>query len=332
MKLEENIRSHEPFQLRPHRGSSVLELTTLALALLWLLVSVFLFFLNEIPGDSVLLIQLLVIFIPVAMICLCFILMRTTRVMQEEVLTLQTSIDALRKTYTEQSKRFGNSTTESAILKNLGELNTRSGKIESSIQEIQSELIPKRSAFTSIQTESEDMDAEDQSKLELGTSDQDRIRPISVSDYIRALNFPENEDDKEGFAALRAALQDREASLFVQSAQDILTLLSQDGVYMDDLRPDVAGAEVWRRFAHGERGHKISSLGGIRERSALALANGRMKQDSVFRDTAHHFLRTFDKRFTAFETFATDADIEAFSQTRTARAFMLLGRVAGTFD
>ena len=176
------------------------------------------------------------------------------------------------------------------------------------------------------------MAAEDQSKLELGTSDQDRIRPISVSDYIRALNFPENEDDKEGFAALRAALQDREASLFVQSAQDILTLFSQDGVYMDDLRPDVAGAEVWRRFAHGERGHKISSLGGIRERSALALANGRMKQDSVFRDTAHHFLRTFDKRFTVFETFATDADIEAFSQTRTARAFMLLGRVAGTFD
>ena len=57
-----------------------------------------------------------------------------------------------------------------------------------------------------------------------------------------------------------------------------------------------------------------------------------MKEDPIFRDTAHHFLRRFDRMFQDFEATATDAEITALSETRTARAFMLLGRVAGSFD
>ena len=57
-----------------------------------------------------------------------------------------------------------------------------------------------------------------------------------------------------------------------------------------------------------------------------------MRQDHIFRDTAHHFLRKFDHTFALFEKQATDAEIIALADTRTARAFMLLGRVAGTFD
>ena len=57
-----------------------------------------------------------------------------------------------------------------------------------------------------------------------------------------------------------------------------------------------------------------------------------MKQDPIFRDTAHHFLRLFDKTFARFEKTASDGEIAALADTRTARAFMLLGRVAGTFD
>ena len=57
-----------------------------------------------------------------------------------------------------------------------------------------------------------------------------------------------------------------------------------------------------------------------------------MKKDPVFRDAVHHFLRHFDRTFMDFERNATDADIVALANTRTARAFMLLGRAAGTFD
>jgi hypothetical protein len=57
-----------------------------------------------------------------------------------------------------------------------------------------------------------------------------------------------------------------------------------------------------------------------------------MREDTVFRDAAHHFLRTFDRTFAEVEPLATDVEIAALADTRTARAFMLFGRVTGTFD
>ena len=89
---------------------------------------------------------------------------------------------------------------------------------------------------------------------------------------------------------------------------------------------------MWRKFAGGERGRTIAALGGIRDRSSLALTAGRMREDTVFRDAAHHFLRSFDKTFAAFEPNASDAELSDMAETRTALAFMLFGRVTGTFD
>lgn len=101
---------------------------------------------------------------------------------------------------------------------------------------------------------------------------------------------------------------------------------------MDDLKPDRARPEIWRRFAAGERGRALAGLGGIRDRSSLALTAGRMREDPVFRDAAHHFMRTFDKTFAEFAPNASDPELADLAETRTARAFMLFGRVTGTFD
>jgi len=171
-----------------------------------------------------------------------------------------------------------------------------------------------------------------QTSLALGTTAEEITPPLSTDTFIRALNFPETEKDTEGFTALRMALKDRKASKLVQASQDVLTLLSQEGIYMDDLRPDMARPEVWRQFAQGARGRSVAALGGIRDRSSLALTAARMKQDPIFRDAAHHFLRRFDNMIVEFEANASDAELTALGDTRTARAFMLLGRVAGTFD
>ncbi len=149
---------------------------------------------------------------------------------------------------------------------------------------------------------------------------------------FQALNFPNDEHDTDGFAALRRALRDRTARRLVQASQDVLTLLSQDGIYMDDLRPDPVSAEMWRRFAGGERGKGMDRLGAIRDRSSLALAAGRMREDAIFRDAVHHFLRRFDEMLVTFEEHATDTDLLQLAETRTSRAFMLLARATGTFD
>lgn len=174
--------------------------------------------------------------------------------------------------------------------------------------------------------------AEEQPGLALGTPLEDSAQTLEVDDFLRAIHFPEGPEDGEGFRALRAALADRTTAKLIRAAQDVLTLLAQDGIYMDDLSPDRARPELWRKFAAGERGRSIAGLGGVRDRSCLALTAARMREDAVFRDAAHHFLRSFDKAVAAIEPRASDEALSFLSDTRSARAFMLFGRVTGTFD
>ncbi|SFR59330.1 hypothetical protein SAMN04488005_3108 [Yoonia tamlensis] len=155
---------------------------------------------------------------------------------------------------------------------------------------------------------------------------------LGTIDLIRALNFPDTAEDTEGFAALRAALRDPQARQLVQASQDVLTLLSQDGIYMDDLDAAPANADLWRRFAAGERGAGIADVGGVTDQSALAAVLHRKKSDTIFRDSMLHFLRHFDKMIDSFVPDASDEELLILAQTRSARAFMLLGRAVGTFE
>jgi hypothetical protein len=156
--------------------------------------------------------------------------------------------------------------------------------------------------------------------------------PLPPIELIRALHFPETADDTEGFRALRRALKHEQTAQVVQAAQDMLTLLSQDGIYMDDLTPDRARPELWRRFAEGERGGPISAVGGIRDARALTLCTAKMRENAVFRDAAHHFLRRFDRILAEVAPDIDDETLAILAETRSARAFMLLGRTAGMFD
>ena len=266
---------------------------------------------------------------PVAMIWVGATAARASRVMREESQRLQAAIDAIRQAYVAQSqgRDLGN---EPSVARKLDEIAAAARKTESTLATFSTRRDAaqeeKRAAPAAAVV------ADDQPALALGTTVEDITPPLPNEDFIRAMNFPETAEDELGFAALRRALKDREASKLVQAAQDVLTLLSQDGIYMDDLRPDRARPEIWRQFAVGARGRSVAALGGVRDRSSLALTSGRMKQDPIFRDAAHHFLRHFDKIFAEFEPRATDSEISALSDTRTARAFMLLGRDAGTFD
>ena len=259
--------------------------------------------------------------------------MRTSRLVREEIRLLQTAIDTLRKTYMDQQKLNGQTNPDTFVLRRLDEISTTQRKIQNALTMYNTELVTSRQRTIFNPRDAKHPNEKDNQKsLEFGTSTEDLQDPLSIDDFIKALNFPDTAEDEEGFIALRRGLKDRETAILIQASQDVLTLLSQDGIYMDDLRPDMARADAWRRFARGERGRKIAVLAGIRDRSSLALTNGRMKQDTIFRDTVHHFLRQFDKVFSHFEDRATDVELSAFSNTRTARAFMLLGRVTGTFD
>ncbi|MGV6850352.1 MAG: hypothetical protein ACWA5A_18415 [Marinibacterium sp.] len=278
-------------------------------------------------------VTILAIFIPVAMIWVAATAARASRVMREESQRMQMAIDAIRHAYVDQAQR-GTMGNEPSVTQRLDEIAESTRKTETALATFQSVREgrdrPARPAAPAPATPATTTDG--QTSLELGTPAEALQPPLSKGDFIRALHFPETVDDEEGFAALRRALRDRKSAQLIQAAEDVLTLMSQEGIYMDDLRPDMARPDVWRYFAAGIRGKEVAALGGIRDRSSLALTSARMKQDPIFRDAAHHFLRRFDHMFAEFEPTASDAEISALSETRTARAFMLLGRVAGTFD
>ncbi|MEL6621030.1 MAG: hypothetical protein AAFP16_19310, partial [Pseudomonadota bacterium] len=277
------------------------------------------------------LITMLAVFMPVAMIWVAATAAKSSRVMREESQRLQAAIDAIRQAYIAQ-QQGRDLTNEPSVARKLDEIAAATRKTETALATFHTRRDTDAAISNPAPATNTSNRADDQPALALGTSAEDIAPPLPTADFIRALNFPETAEDEAGFASLRKAMKDRETAQLVQASQDILTLLSQDGIYMDDLRPDRARPEVWRQFAAGARGRAVAPLGGVRDRSSLALTAGRMKQDPIFRDAAHHFLRRFDQTISVFAERASDADLTDLGDTRTARAFMLLGRVAGTFD
>ncbi|HLQ19292.1 MAG TPA: hypothetical protein VK146_09955 [Tabrizicola sp.] len=318
----------------PRRG---MELAGVGLSFVWVML-ILVYVLVTPPGSESrtlgLIMTLLMVFLPIALIWAVVVTLRSIRELRAEAKRLQATVDAMRSSYVQAQGQPA--TLKPSVEKKLDE-------IAASTREAQTVLATFSSRRdTTLSVPSADRKAAlvqprpepavEEPTLALGTPAEEFRPPLSVADFIRALQFPETPEDKAGFRALRLALEDRTSSKLIRAAQDVLTLLSQDGIYMDDLQPDLCHPELWRRFAAGERGRSIAAVGGIRDRTSLALTAGRMKSDPVFRDAAHHFLRAFDKTFAAFEPNASDAELADLADTRTARAFMLFGRVTGTFD
>jgi hypothetical protein len=319
------------------RGPGGIEWLALALSILWLvLVLAFWFFAPGVAGAASLFntVSLMVgMALPIAMIWVAAITARGAREMRSEAQTLKQSIEAMRMAWLNQQALRSDQSVE----RKLDEIAAVTRQAETTIATFASRrdsnaTQPSADRKAALVAPAPLRPDDTEPMLALGTPAEELRAPISISDFIRALNFPDTPDDKEGFRALRRALEDRSTAKLLRSSQDVLNLLSQDGIYMDDLTPDRARPALWRRFANGERGREIASLGGIRDRSSLALSAGRMRGDTIFRDAAHHFLRQFDRTFSEFEKNASDQEIAELAETRTARAFMLLGRVTGSFD
>ncbi|WP_299748411.1 hypothetical protein [uncultured Boseongicola sp.] len=290
---------------------------------------------SEELGGLRFLIVVLAVLLPVALIWIGSIAVKSARIMREESERLAVSMDAMRQIYITQAQMAA-TTMGPNVERKIDEIVKGQKRAESAMAEFATTRpisvpapSPERPAVPPMAPPTV-MDG--QPDLALGTPAEMYGTPVSTADFITAMNFPETADDRAGFDALRRALADRRAAVLIQASQDVLTLLSQDGIYMDDLTPDRSKTDIWRRFASGERGPTVSGLGGVRDRSSLALSAARMRQDSIFRDASHHFLRTFDKTLASIADRLSDQELAALTETRTARAFMLLGRVAGIFD
>ncbi|MCQ0969003.1 hypothetical protein MLD63_00955 (plasmid) [Paracoccus sp. TK19116] len=154
---------------------------------------------------------------------------------------------------------------------------------------------------------------------------------VATADLIRALDFPDGPDDAEGIAALRQALRDHDAARVLRSAQDVVTLLAAGDIYMDDVTPGPADVALWRRFGDGVRGAGVGGMATVNDDAMMDGVAAMLKGDEIFRDVAHHFLRHFDLALVRWLPRLSDDEIEALARTRSALAFVVIGRVTGIF-
>ena len=118
----------------------------------------------------------------------------------------------------------------------------------------------------------------------------------------------------------------------LQAAEDVLNLLSEAGVFVDELLMAPVDAPAWRRFIAGRRGAEVTGLGGISDARALDAARALMRSDSIFRDSALFFQRRFDAVLGEFAAAASDTELAELAGTRSGRAFMILARLSGSLD
>lgn len=332
-----------PSRLRTKPLAHLAEWVAGGLALIWLVSVVSYVWAQPAQSEAApsALVTLVVVFVPITLIFGVLVTLRSVRALRAEAARLQASVDAMRKAFV-AGQGQGDGLAPPLMARKLDEIAEQTAQTQVALANMAAKVGtaggrgdgPAMGGARAAGTIGSARPAPrpEEPPLALGQPTQDAGAPLSVEDFIRAMNFPDGPEDTAGFAAMRAALANRDIAKLIRAAQDVLKLLAQDGIYMDDLKHDPAAPDTWRRFARGARGRAVSALGGVRDRSALALSVGRLRNDPVFRDAAHHFLRAFDRCLVEFEPNADDSDLAALGKTRTARAFMLLGRVLGTFD
>ncbi len=261
--------------------------------------------------------------LPAATIWIVAFTVRNARISRAQNERLVHAVRALRESQASQARR--DEPADPGIQRKVGELAAGQERLEATLAWIlDAEGITK--------SDSEKPTIFRRQEPEHAALEQEETRPLTVAELIQAMNFPDTAEDMRGMAAYRRGLRDQTIGGLIRASEDILTLFSRDALYMDDLTAGRTQPRTWRKYAEGGRGSEIAELGKDLDRACLELVGGRMKQDSIFRDAAEHFLRNFDKTFSEMCDQLSDKEIAALADTRTARAFRLLGKIEGLFD
>ena len=277
------------------------------------------------------------LFLPLILIWIAALLARSLSAMRAETMAMRKAIERMDETLKTQVVEE-TETRDRWIQSQLAQITAHTKNTARHVATIAETVIddqgriPEPRNTTALYNKPLILADEAQADLPLPKDQNASDAPITIRELIKALNFPDNAQDTEGFRVLQRAFKDRTTTKLVQSAQDVLTMLSEDGIYMDDLRVENPGASAWRSFAKGARGKEVAALGMIRDRTALTLSKTRLRNDTLFRETVHVFLTQFDTILIEFEETAKDSELSEMGKTRSAIAFMLLGRVSGAFD
>ena len=318
-------------------NSTVIDIITILISLLWVIFSVFFLTFerdqtyNEF-GNIGFLLNCFAVFIPIVVLVTFSIVLKTSAKLKSEVLKLQTEIDAMRRTYVTQQQVSG-LTVKPGIEKKLNEIEAAQKKTQSEMAKFSTRRESNDFLYEKVAIiKNAPSFKKNEPLLPLDVQEVVESSSILIDDFIKAADLPDSANDEEGLGALKRALQDRDLAKLLHATQDSLKILSQEGIYIDALDVKPGEITLWRDFGKGKRGKKLSGIINFSNKDILEEANLRFKTDTVFKDVVHHFLRQFDSVFTEFNNNASDDDISDFSTTRTAKTFLILAFITGTFE
>ena len=321
-------------------NSAFIDIGAIIISILWVIFSIFFLTFGDKQevgslAEASLLLNCLVVFVPVAMIGTFSMNLKMSRKLKEEALKLQTAVDAMRRNQVAQQQVSGLSVKPGTERKIDGMDETQK-KVENEIVKFSTrrETSDVLGGNVALKKHKPNFRTEEP-PLPLDGKDNGSINSnisVTIGDFIKAANFPDDENDKDGLASLKNALEDRDLAKLLHATQDSLRIMSKDGIYVDALGITSGKVELWRDFGNGKRGKKLSGIVSFHDNSILEKVSLRFKTDTVFKDVVHHFLRQFDVVFTEFSKNASDGEILEFSKTRTVLTFLILASIAGTFD
>ncbi|KAB7614768.1 hypothetical protein F9L33_09110 [Amylibacter sp. SFDW26] len=315
----------------------------LALTVIWALGGLVMYLaypnvIHELSRDQSLTALVLVgLLLPIILLWMAALIAKSLLTMRRETNDMRTSVEKMRKTLQIQVAEESE-TRDRWIQSQLAQITAMTKQTDHRLSILTEKTLAERDEIpaprntSALSQKIAEVVDENQANLPLPNDKKTSNAPITIRELIKALNFPDNEHDVDGFQALRRAKGDHTTSKLISEAQNVLTMLSQDGIYVDDLRVEKPAASAWRSFAKGIRGKDVAALGMVRDRTALTLANTRLKHDIEFRETVHTFLTQFDAVLREFEKTAENTELTEMGKTRSALAFMLLGRVSGAFN
>ncbi|MDG2473689.1 MAG: hypothetical protein P8M50_00230 [Paracoccaceae bacterium] len=187
------------------------------------------------------------------------------------------------------------------------------------------------------QVETEEILIKDQLELNIKEKSQELPKSSLETDFLswdillKALHFPNDKNDSEGFIALEIARKNNTVLQLLQVSEDFLNLLAQDGIYLDDLKIDSPSVEAWLNFVKPEKKHYVRRLSCVGIDEHIKKLKSRTKSDTVFRDTTLMLMRRFDKLLREKLATAEDHQIFKIADTRSGKAFLIVGQISDIF-
>ena len=202
----------EPFVSASERPSGA-ELAAVIVSLAWIAIAAIYFFYHPVEGGNLGLVMTgLIVLLPIALLWVAVSMSRSVRSLRNEAARLQAAVDAMRNAFVAHNQA-GAGSLKPLVEKKLNEIAAAQRQTETALATFASrsdpaQTVPPADRKAALAAPLAWTGGEQQT-LALGTPAEDLRPPLSVADFIRALNFPETPDDKAGFRALRLALEDR---------------------------------------------------------------------------------------------------------------------------